>query len=89
MDENLRLIVEVHGNRIAQAQTMVNAINDMSVAILSMAGDVEVDDVKYFIGEVGKAYKRYDSANEEFGSLLGGMSPDLNASEQFKRVGAL
>ena len=87
MDSNLRVIVEVHVKRISHAQAMVNAINEMSVAILSMAGDVDADDVKFFIGEVGRAFDRYDSENSAFKALLDDDESDLKANEQYRKIG--
>ncbi len=87
MDAKVRDIVEVHNLRTGQAQAMMNAINEMSVAILSMAGQADEEDVKFYIEEVGQAYGRYDAAQKAFGALLGKDQADAPATEQFKKVG--
>jgi methyl-accepting chemotaxis protein len=86
MDANVGEIVEVHDLRISQAQAMLNAINEMSVAVLSVRGEADEEDVKYYIGEMGGAIGRYDAAYKDFSALLGETQADAAASEQLKKV---
>lgn len=86
MNENLRDIVEVHNQRTGQSQAMMNAINAMSISIVSLGTAQDAEDVKYNIAEVSKAFQQYDVSRRAFGELLKDGASGSPAEVQLKTI---
>ena len=84
MDGHVGDIVEVHNAKILDAQSMMNAINEMSVAIFSIGMSQDQEDVAYSISEVGKSLEKYTAARREIEVKVG-----AEASESLDQLGRI
>lgn len=91
MGANLRDIVEVHNAKIDAAQSMVNAIHEMSVAIFSSGASQDQEDVDYSIAQVGKSFERYTTARQDIGSKIdvAAATSASASSEQLRKIDAV
>jgi methyl-accepting chemotaxis protein len=60
MDDRVRDIVEVHNRRIALSQAMMNDINAMSIAIVSLGIAQDSEGLKYNTADLSNAFRQYD-----------------------------
>ena len=64
-------VVEQHDRRIAVAQSMMNAVNELSTAMVGVALVYDDADGQEQANQLGQGTARYEQARKEFGSLLG------------------
>ena len=87
MSERTRYIVEVSGQRVAQAQAMMNASSDVAVALYGFMLVSDDQDAKAQADIFKAAIQRYEKSAAAFAELVKDESPEAAIAVQLKALG--
>jgi len=75
----MKQVVQINGERVATAQSMMNAVNDAVNALLNMPLAEDAEDTSFQDKQLTAALKHYDDERQHFGHLVGHGLPAAQA----------